>query len=94
MNTTPTEHSVVAVRGSDGGFQALPEGAFVGSEAFYITNLRSEGLEHNAYIVEEALPILPCPNLECGYLENPLGEAACLLCGASLTGVIPVHVRH
>jgi serine/threonine protein phosphatase PrpC len=94
VNTTPTEHSVVAVRGSDNGFQALPEGAFVGSEAFYVINLRSEGLEHNAYVVEEALPVLPCPNLECGYLENPPGEAACMLCGASLTGVIPVHRRH
>jgi serine/threonine protein phosphatase PrpC len=94
VNTTPTEHSVVAVRSSDSGFQALPEGAFVGSEAFYVTNLRSEGLEHNAYVVEEALPVLPCPNLECGYLENPPGEAACLACGASLTGVIPVHRRH
>jgi serine/threonine protein phosphatase PrpC len=95
VNTTPTEHSVVAVKGSsDGGFQALPEGAFVGSEAFYVVNVRSEGLEHNAYVVEEALPVLPCPNLECGYLENPPGEAACLVCGASLTGVIPVHKRH
>ncbi len=94
MNTIPTKHSLVAVRDSDDGFQALPEGAFVGSEAFYVTNLRSEGHEHNTYVVEEALPVLPCPNLECGYLENPPGEAACLLCAASLTGVIPVHRRH
>ncbi len=95
MNTIPTEDTVVAVRGSsDGGFQALPEGAFVGGEAFYITILRSEGLDHNAYVVEEALPVLPCPDLECGYLENPPGEAACLACGASLSGVIPVHRRH
>jgi serine/threonine protein phosphatase PrpC len=94
VNTTPTEHSVVAVKGSDDGFQALPEGAFVGGEAFYITILRSEGLDHNAYVVEEALPVLPCPDLECGYLENPPDEATCLSCGASLSGVIPVHRRH
>ncbi len=94
MNTTPTEHSVVAVRSSDGGFQALPEGAFVGGEAFYVTALRSEGFDHNAYVIEETLPLLPCPDLECGYLENPLGEAACLACGTSLSGVIPVHRRH
>jgi serine/threonine protein phosphatase PrpC len=94
VNTIPTERSVAAKRSSDGSFQALPEGAFVGGEAFYVINLRSEGLEHNAYVVEEALPVLPCPNLECGYLENPPGEAVCLLCGASLTGVIPVHRRH
>ena len=94
MNSIPTEQSIAAVKASGDGFQALPEGAFVGNETYYVTFLRSEGLDHNAYIVEEASPVLPCPNLECGNLENPPGEAACLACGASLREVMPVHRRH
>ncbi len=79
---------------SDDDFQALPEGAFVGDEAYYIASLRTEGTDHNVYGVEEARPIFPCPNPECGYLENSAGETICASCGTSLNGVMPVHRRH
>jgi serine/threonine protein phosphatase PrpC len=76
------------------GFRALPEGALLGDDAYYVTNLRSEGPDRNLYGVEETHPIFPCPNLECGYLENPAGEWLCTTCGAPLNGVVPVHRRH
>jgi serine/threonine protein phosphatase PrpC len=79
---------------SEDGFWALPEGALLGEEAYYVASLRSEGPDRNLYGVEETHPIFPCPNLECGYLENPAGEWLCTACGASLNGVVPVHRRH
>jgi serine/threonine protein phosphatase PrpC len=79
---------------SEDGFRALPEGALLGDDAYYVTNLRSEGADCNLYGVEETYPIFPCPNLECGYLENPAGEWICTACGAPLNGVVPVHRRH
>ncbi len=84
----------VPVITSEDGFRALPEGALLGDEAYYVASLRSEGPDCNLYGVEETHPIFPCPNLECGYLENPTGESLCTACGTPLNGVVPVHRRH
>jgi serine/threonine protein phosphatase PrpC len=75
-------------------FQALPEGALLGSETYYVTSIRSEDRDCNVYGIEETRPIFPCPNLECGYLENPVGERYCVACGTQLDGVVPIHRRH
>ena len=75
-------------------FRALPEGALLANETYYVTSIRSESHDCNMYGVEEARPIFPCPNLECGYLENPTGKRYCSMCGTSLNSVMPIHRRH
>ena len=75
-------------------FRALPEGALLGSETYYVAGIRSEGASCNIYGVEEARPMFPCPNLECGYIENPVGQRDCISCGTSLNDVVPIHRRH
>ena len=75
-------------------FQPLPEGALLGNETYYITSIRSEGADYNVYGVEETRPVFPCPNLECGYLDNPVGRQTCISCDSALNGVMPVHRRH
>ncbi len=94
MKTISSEHPTMPVMTADDGFQALPDGAFVGDEAYYVAGLRFEGPDHNVYDVEEARSVLPCPSLECGHLGNPTGEAVCLSCGTPLNGVVPVHKRY
>jgi len=79
---------------SGDSYQALPEGAFVGGDAYYIASLRAEGPDCNVYGVEEACPIFPCPNLDCSYLDNPAGEEFCANCGTPLNDVVPIHRRH
>lgn len=76
------------------GFRALPEGALLGSETYYVTSIRSEGHDCNVYGIEETRPIFPCPNLKCGYLENPTGKQHCAACDTPLNGVMPIHRRH
>jgi serine/threonine protein phosphatase PrpC len=75
-------------------FQPLPEGALLGNETYYITSIRSEGPDSNVYGVEETRPVFPCPNLDCGYLDNPVGRRTCVSCDSLLNGVMPVHRRH
>jgi protein phosphatase len=75
-------------------FQALPEGALVGNETYYVTRLCHEAPDHHVYRIEERIPVLACPSPQCGYLDNLAGTSTCLLCGASLAGVVPVHRRH
>ena len=53
------------------GFRALPEGALLGHETYYVTSIRSEDRNCNVYGIEETRPIFPCPNLKCGHLDNP-----------------------
>lgn len=88
------EHPTQPVETAGYRFQALPEGALVGNESYYVTSIRSEGHNYNLYGVEETRPIFPCPNLECGCLENPVGERYCTVCGTQLDGVMPIHRRH
>jgi serine/threonine protein phosphatase PrpC len=76
------------------GFRALPEGALLGNETYYVTSIRSEGHDCNVYGIEETRPIFPCPNLKCGYLENPTGKQNCVACDTPLNGVMPIHRRH
>jgi serine/threonine protein phosphatase PrpC len=87
-------YPTVPVVVSDDAFQALPEGAFVGDETYYITSLRSEEPDQNIYGMEEARCIFPCPNPECGYLENLAGKETCMSCGTPLDGVVSVHRRY
>jgi len=87
-------HPTVPMTPAQDEFQALPEGAFVGNGMYYIVSLRSENPDRNLYGVEETQPVLPCPNPECGYVENPAGAAMCHSCQTTLTGVMPVHRRH
>lgn len=107
MKTTPSERSdeqsvspepdsltTIPTKTSSDSFQALPEGAFVGDGAYYVASLRSEGPEYNVYGVEESCAVLPCPNLECGHLDNGANEESCAVCGTALSGVAPVHRRH
>lgn len=75
-------------------FQALPEGALLGHETYYVTSIRSEGRDYNVYGIEETRPIFPCPNLKCGHLENPAGRQHCTSCDTPLNGVMPIHRRH
>ena len=75
-------------------FRALPEGALLGNEAYYVTSIRSEDQDCNVYGVEETRPIFPCPNLKCGHLANPTGKRHCAACGTPLNGVMPIHRRH
>jgi serine/threonine protein phosphatase PrpC len=84
----------VPIKISKDRFRALPEGALLGNETYYVTSVRSEQPDCNIYGVEETRPIFPCPNLECGYLENPPGEPDCKSCSTPLNGVMPVHRRH
>ena len=58
-------------------FRALPEGALLGSETYYVAGIRSEGASCNVYGVEEARPMFPCPNLECCD-RNPNGVCPAL----------------
>lgn len=90
VNDRPTQPTVPP----EDGFRALPEGALLGYETYYVTSIRSEGRDCNLYGVEETRPIFPCPNLECGYLENPTGRQHCAACGTPLNGVMPIHRRH
>lgn len=89
-----SSHPTVPLVASEESFRALPDGALLADEAYYITGLRSEGPDCNLYGVEETRPIFPCPNLECGYLENPAGERTCISCATPLLGVVPIHRRH
>jgi serine/threonine protein phosphatase PrpC len=75
-------------------FRALPEGALLGNESYYVTSIRSEDRDCNVYGVEETRPIFPCPNLNCAYLDNPTGKRYCTACGTPLNGVMPIHRRH
>lgn len=88
------DHPTVPLATSEDSFRTLPEGALLGDETYYIASIRSEGPDRNIYGVEETRPIFPCPNLECGYLENPAGEQDCSSCGAPLNDVMPIHRRH
>jgi serine/threonine protein phosphatase PrpC len=88
------DHPTMPIQHPTDGFQALPEGALLGNETYYITSIRSEGQECNIYGIEETHPVYPCPNLECGYVENPLGKRFCISCGTPLNGVMPIHRRH
>ena len=65
-------------------FRALPEGALLGNEAYYVTSIRSEDHDCNVYGVEETRPIFPCPNLNCGHLANPSGKRHCTQSGRYL----------
>ena len=90
IDDRPTEPIITP----DDSFQALPEGALLGDEAYYITSIRSEGHDCNVYGVEETHPISPCPNLQCGHLENPAERRECVACGTPLDGVVPIRRRH
>jgi serine/threonine protein phosphatase PrpC len=100
MLTDITKHSLSAgektapLPNSASGFQPLPEGAVVGHGAFYITQRRHGGPDYSIYGVEEAIPVFPCPNPQCGHLENLTGDSTCASCDTSLEGVIPVHRRY
>lgn len=87
-------HPTVPIETPDESFNALPEGALLGNEAYYIASIRSENPDCNLYGIEETRPVFPCPNLECGYLGNPPGRRICNSCGAPLNGVMPVHRRY
>jgi serine/threonine protein phosphatase PrpC len=90
IDSQPTVPIVVL----ENDFQPLPEGALLGNETYYITSIRSEGPDYNVYGVEDTRPVFPCPNLECGYLDNPVGRRTCVSCDSPLNGVMPVHRRH
>ena len=75
-------------------FGALPEGALLGTDSLYVVSIRTEGPYLNVYGVEEACPVFPCPNPACGHLENRSRAPGCMLCGAVLDGVTPVHRRY
>jgi protein phosphatase len=87
-------HATVPIMATKDGFRTLPEGALLGDEAYYVVSIRSEGPDCNIYGVEETQPVLPCPNLECGYLENPTSKRDCISCGAPLNDTLPIHRRH
>jgi len=76
------------------GFQALPEGAFVANETYYITRLLAEEADCHIYVAEERMGVLPCPNPECGRADNSPEQTNCAECGSSLAGVIPVRRRY
>lgn len=86
----PTVPMVAAVT----RFQALPEGALVGNDMYYVTQLCHEAPDHHVYRVEERIPVLTCPSPQCGYADNLAGTSSCLQCGAPLAGVVPVHREH
>jgi serine/threonine protein phosphatase PrpC len=87
-------HATVPIMASNDNFRTLPEGALLGDEAYYVVSIRSEGPDCNIYGVEETQPVLPCPNLECGYLENPISKQDCISCGTPLNDTLPIHRRH
>ncbi len=87
-------HPTVPLVALKDGFRALPEGAILGDEAYYVVSIRSEGPECNNYGVEETQPVFPCPNLECGNLQNLASDGDCVACGTPLNGAVPLHRRH
>lgn len=87
-------HPTVRIGAVQDSFRALPEGALLGNETYYVASILSEKPERNVYGVEEARPFFPCPNPDCGYLENSANTRDCTLCGTSLQGVMPIHRRH
>ena len=91
---TKDSNPTVPITAFEDIFRALPEGALLGSETYYISSIRSEGASCNVYGVEEARPMFPCPNLECGYIDNPVDQRACTSCSTSLDGVVSIHRRH
>jgi serine/threonine protein phosphatase PrpC len=87
-------HPTVPLAALKDDFRALPEGAILGDEAYYVVSIRSEGPGCNSYGVEETQPVFPCPNLECGYLQNLASDGDCVACGTPLNGAVPLHRRH
>ena len=89
----PTSENTKTGTNANDGFQALPEGALVGSETYFVTHICFEGSEHNVYDAEGTVPVYPCPNLDCGHV-NDAEQTRCQECGMSLDGVVPVRRRY
>lgn len=86
-------HATVPLSVEALGFQALPEGAFVANETYYITHVLAEAADYHIYAAEERMGLLPCPNPHCGRVYNSPERTSCCECGTSLAGVIPIHRR-
>jgi protein phosphatase len=88
------DHPTVPLAVSAGDFRALPEGALLDGETYYIASIRAEAPDCNLYGIEETQPVFPCANMECGFMENAPGQQACVACGTALNGVMPIHRKH
>lgn len=86
-------HATVPLSVEALGFQALPEGAFVANETYYITRVLAEAGDYHIYVAEERVGTFPCPNPRCGRLDNSPERTTCYECGTSLAGVIPIRRR-
>ena len=73
-------------------FAPLPKGALLKNDRYHVIDLRSSDPHINVYVVEDSWPVRVCPR--CGERGESAGERFCEFCGADLSTVTPLSLRH
>ena len=73
-------------------FAPLPKGALLKRSRYHVIDLRSSDEVTNVYLVEDSRPVRVCPR--CGERGESAGERFCEFCGADLSTVTPLSLRH
>lgn len=73
-------------------FAPLPKGALLKNTRYHVIDLRSSDHRTNVYLVEDSWPVRVCPR--CGERGESAGERFCEFCGADLSTVTPLSLRH
>jgi protein phosphatase len=73
-------------------FAPLPKGALLKNTRYQVIELRSSNQLTNVYLVEDSWPVRVCPR--CGKRGDGGGERFCEFCGADLSTVTPLSLRH
>lgn len=83
---------VEPLAGASVDFAPLPKGALLKRSRYHVLDLRSADEETNVYLVEDSWPVRVCPR--CGERGESAGERFCEFCGADLSTVTPLSLRH
>jgi serine/threonine protein phosphatase PrpC len=78
--------------GASTAFAPLPRGALLNDGRFHVIDRRSSSADINVYLVEDSWPVRVCPH--CGERTDSPVERFCTFCGADLTSVTPLSLRH
>jgi protein phosphatase len=73
-------------------FASLPKGALLKNGRYHVIELRSSDPHTNVYVVEDSWPVRVCPR--CGERGESAQERFCEFCGADLSTVTPLSLRH